>query len=275
MERLSSLSPQLERLYQNIAGPLYRIPPYALGFPSTESQSAYYLGEDGWTQDEITKISRAVASQNILPQNTRLRKIVDGSTTRYEVLLASIETGEVCEGIDLPDSNTNIAIVRGDHSRELQKVCFEMECASKYARNDTTRAMLALYCESFQTGNLESYRKSQRTWIADQAPRVENIFGFVEPYRDPYGVRSEFECVVAINDPHETKSMLKLVEHSDMIIRRLPWAQQQGENNGKGPFEKVLFEPPNLTSIHGKSSLTSSMRVRLTLLTSHSSGILF
>ena len=82
-------------------------------------------------------------------------------------------------------------------------------------------------------------------------PRVENIFGYVEPYRDPYGIRAEFEGLVAISDPEETRALTKLVEHSATFIRRLPWADGDSlENDGKGPFEKALFEPPDFTSIH-------------------------
>jgi dipeptidyl-peptidase III len=109
--------------------------------------------------------------------------------------------------------------------------------------------MLEQYVESFTTGSLDVYRDSQRSWIADKAPKIENIFGFVEPYRDPAGVRAEFEGLVAIADAQETKLLTNLVRESDKFIRRLPWIEH--ENSGKGPFEKNLFEPPDFSSIHG------------------------
>jgi dipeptidyl-peptidase-3 len=79
---------------------------------------------------------------------------------------------------------------------------------------------------------------------------VENIFGFVEPYRDPQGIRAEFEAVVAIADDLETALLTKLVDDSAKFIRKLPWATP--DNDGKGPFEKSLFEPPDFSSIHGE-----------------------
>ena len=79
---------------------------------------------------------------------------------------------------------------------------------------------------------------------------LENIFGFVEPYRDPYGTRAEFEGLVAISDTEETKALTKLVENSATFIKKLPWAEGTKENDGKGPFEKALFEPPDFASIH-------------------------
>ncbi|KAI4597163.1 hypothetical protein KJ359_004675 [Pestalotiopsis sp. 9143b] len=127
-------------------------------------------------------------------------------------------------------------------------MCEHLTKAAENAANDTQRKFLQQYIASFRTGGLDVYRDSQRTWISDKAPRVENIFGFVEPYRDPYGIRAEFEGLVAIADPHETSLLSRLVSQSDKFIRRLPWASP--ENNGKGLFEKAFFEPPDFSSIH-------------------------
>jgi dipeptidyl-peptidase III len=89
--------------------------------------------------------------------------------------------------------------------------------------------------------------------VADRAPTAENIFGFVEPYRDPFGIRAEFEALVAMPNAEETKVLTKLVESSDCFIRRLPWAAGCTENNAKGRFENALFEPPDFASIHSVS----------------------
>jgi dipeptidyl-peptidase-3 len=42
------------------------------------------------------------------------------------------------------------------------------------------------------------------------------------------------------------------VQKSSIFIRRLPWAVGSDENDGKGPFEKELFESPDFTSLHSK-----------------------
>lgn len=146
-------------------------------------------------------------------------------------------------------------IVQGDYSSDLQSVCQELLEAAKYTANDLQKRFLEKYVESFQTGSLDAYRESLLIWIKDKGPRVENIFGFVEPYRDPHGIRAEFEGLVAIADDEETMLLAKLVENSATFIRRLPWATS--ENNGKGPFEKSLFEPPDLSSIHCKRCFAS------------------
>lgn len=96
-----------------------------------------------------------------------------------------------------------------------------------------------------------AYRMSQKTWVTDISPRVENILGFVEPYRDPYGVRAEWEGVICISDPDETSRLKELVDNSTRFIRMLPWAVP-GENDGKGPFEANCFQAPNFTIVHGR-----------------------
>lgn len=248
LRRVSTRSQRLSELYSRISGSLNSTPPSSLGYPGKTTQSGYYLGED-ITKQEISLVSAALEHHGIFPENTRIRKAEDGST--YEVLVAStmLEDGGRLS-LELPANKGTVMFVRGDHASELEKVCNELAEAAKYAANDVQRGVIQEYIESFRTGSLDSYRDSQRKWVTDKGPRVENIFGFVEPYRDPHGVRAEFEALVAIADAEETKLLARLVENSATFIRRLPWAAP--ENDGKGPFEKSLFEPPDFSSIHSK-----------------------
>lgn len=246
LQKLASRSPKLSSLYAEFQSYIMAIPPFTLGYPSTLAQSSYYPGQL-IGKDEIALVSKHLASHSIFPENTRLRKT--GECT-FEVLQASVELTEPVVSLDLPNSSSRVDLIRGDHADDLKVVCDNLSRAADYAANDTQRKFLAEYIESFGTGNLDVYRDSQRTWVTDKTPKVENIFGFVEPYRDPAGIRAEFEGLVAIADAEETKLLSKLVENSDRFIRRLPWASP--ENNGKGVFEKSLFEPPDLSSIHGE-----------------------
>ncbi len=203
------------------------------------------------TEEEIDLVSRVLEQHGIFPENTRIQKVENG--TVFEVLIASTQTDEISKYLALPDGKGTVRLVRGDHSIELSKMCVELSDATKYVASESQRELLEAYIESFRTGSLNKYRDSQRIWVMDKAPRVENIFGFVEPYRDPYGTRAEFEGLVAIADDEETKLLARLVENSSTFIRRLPWATL--ENNGRGPFEKSLFESPDFASIHSKNAI--------------------
>jgi dipeptidyl-peptidase-3 len=211
----------------------------------------YYPGRCKITPQEIQAISHVMEQRGIFPENTRIEKVEKDGGFSYHVLQASAQTTTPRE-VESTEYQTRIVVTTGDHSTELSKVCAELTEAANHAANATQRHVISQYVRSFETGDLEVYRDSQRAWISDRSPRVENVFGFVEPYRDPFGIRAEFEGLVAISDPEETMTLAKLVEHSDKFIRRLPWAVSATENNGKGPFEQSLFEPPDFTSIHGR-----------------------
>ncbi|KAF1975757.1 peptidase M49, dipeptidyl-peptidase III [Bimuria novae-zelandiae CBS 107.79] len=256
LEKLSKKSPRLQALHADFVDAILTVPPYGLGFPSNTAQSAYYPGSNTITQEEIAAISRSLEEYSIHPENTRIEKVLDNGKTTFNVLQASIEHDTEPTVLEVSALDTTAQVTRGDHSKELAKICESLSEAKKYAANETQKLVLSQYIESFTTGNLEAYRDSQRTWITDKSPRVENIFGFVEPYRDPYGVRSEFEGLVAIKDLDETSTLMKLVESSSTFIKRLPWATGT-DNNGKGPFEKALFEPPDFTSIHSLAYCSS------------------
>ena len=243
VQTLAFKSDQLASLYKKISGPMFAIPPYGLGYTSDTAQTSYYPCGN-LCEAEIASISKLLELEGIYPENTRISK---QAGLNYTVHLASVQSGEPrCFSLD---SERTVQIVAGDHAGELTSMCSELSLAATYAANDIQKDLLSAYVDSFQTGSLDQYRDSLRLWVKDKAPRVENIFGFVEPYRDPYGVRAEFEGLVAIADDEETRLLGKLVDNSAKFIRRLPWAVGE-ENDGKGPFEKRLFEPPDFSSIH-------------------------
>ncbi|KAH8847934.1 hypothetical protein MCOR27_002650 [Pyricularia oryzae] len=259
LKSLASRSSRLSGLYKQIAESICARPPFSLGYPAESTQSSYYPDSPSITEKEIKAVSKALEQNSVFLENTRLRKAANN--VDYELLVASVS----CDIEGNPaaqrtfalgeDQKGVVKLVHGDHSADLELICAELSLASKYAGNDAQREFLALYIKSFRTGDLEAYRESQRIWVRDCAPRVENIMGFVEPYRDPHGVRAEFESLVAIADDGETAMLAKLVELSPRFIRRLPWATE--DNDGKGPFEKSLFEPPDFSSIHSLAYCSS------------------
>lgn len=249
MKKLASRSPRLQELYDEFANDILSTPPFSLGYPSSTAQSAYYPGPCDITHEEVEAISRVLQERSIFPENTRIRKRISGRLPIFDILQASTAEGMLSQ----ESFSMGIAqLISGDYSDELKQICASLDEASKYAANDTQKLYISQYIESFNTGSLHTYRDSQRTWIKDKGPVIENIIGFVEPYRDPHGTRAEFEGLVAISDPEETMLLQNLVDNSAKFIRRLPWSDSHSlENDGKGPFEKELFESPDFASIHG------------------------
>jgi dipeptidyl-peptidase-3 len=181
------------------------VPPFNLGYPSKNAQSSYYPGTELISQEETAKVSEAMNKYSIGPENTRIRKLVEDGKPVYQLLQASAETGVPTNNLhELADG---IFLVRGDHSEELSKVCFALTKAKEYAGNSKQTQFLAHYIECFRTGSLEAFQESQKAWVTDASARVENLIGFIEPYRDPAGIRSEWEAMIGIADPDETSRL--------------------------------------------------------------------
>lgn len=261
------ISGTASRLHEEIAAPLLAQQPSSLGFPSNIAHSSYYLGEPHLTRDEIAHVSQKLEAYSIHPENTRMRKTKFGDKTSFEVLQASVEVDSRPRELN---AEAGISLVRGDHSRELELICACLAEARKYAANSLQEQYISKYQESFRSGAIEPYKEAQRIWVKDLKPPVETIFGFIEPYRDPFGIRAEFEGLVAIVNAEETRTLTTLAEESATFIRRLPWAENATENEGKGPFEKSLFEAPDFTSLQGEDCSQFTQR----LLTVSSSCIL-
>lgn len=88
----------------------------------------------------------------------------------------------------------------------------------KYATSSPQELTISNLIQSFQAGDMETYRDSQRIWIDDRNPAVEKVLGFAKPYRDPYWVQAEFEGVVGIVDAKETKVLIKLTPPNSVGI---------------------------------------------------------
>ena len=276
MRKLVRGSPQVERLLDQISDAMYSCPPSSLGYPGEHAQSAYYPGEQRITQDEIAAVDRILEEKAIFAENTRIRKTNSKGKISFEVLQAS--TTKTTENLQHGEDATNasIRLAGGDHSNELLQICSMLAEGKRHASSDLQQLFLSQYIESFKSGSLGIYRDSQKAWIQDKTPRVENIFGFVEPYRDPFGVRAEFEGLVAIRDREATDALKRLIYHSDKFIRRLPWTEGQAPDGaGALPFEKKLFEPPALNSMHGTLTNNPRWHILTYLALAYCSSIIF
>lgn len=253
-EFLEKLIQRFSKIYprdHELAGSILASYPSGLGFPSDVLQSSYYPGKERISQEEAAKVSAELEKISIAPENTRIMKSVEEDKVTYTVLQASVQTDIEAAIARMKTDIGLIRVVKGDHSADLGKVCKNLGKAKEYAANSIQESYLTRLIESFSTGDIEAYKDSQRYWVKDLQPSLETVFGFVEPYRDPAGIRAEFEGLAAIVNQEETQTLTELVKRSSIFIQRLPWAVGATENNGKGPFEKELFDNPDFTSLHG------------------------
>lgn len=251
LKKLSSTSPTCAKIFEEIHEPMFSSRPSSFNYPSEVAQSSYYPSDEEITRGDIERVSLILEKEGVFPENTRIQKVVEGGRGIYKVLQASTEIDQhnSCRRINIPNSSEEILVVKGDHAKQLTPVCQCLERAKEFAGNPQQKLVIDQYLNSFRTGEIEAFRESQRLWVKDLQPTVENAFGFVEPYRDPHGTRAEFEGIVAFVNTEETKVLTKLGNSSAEYICKLPWTEGFTENHGKGPFEKELFEPPDFTSL--------------------------
>lgn len=251
VEALAAQDPEARKFCEDCVGGMYadeeKPSLMHLGFPGQGHMSTYYPDSPDITQKEIEQVDELVGGKGLLPENTRIRKTKHGD---YEVLIASgvsappqgdIDTGsETVWELDGPLKGKKVSLVFGDHQEEMAKIAVSMRKAGQHAANETQKKMIEEYAKSFATGSLLAFKESQKLWVKDIGPEVESNIGFIENYRDPAGVRSEWEGMVAMVNQERTLAFKKLVDAAPSMIPKLPWSSE---------FEKDTFTPPDFTSL--------------------------
>lgn len=216
LEALASVTPVTKAAFQKAngtGGGIYETSEESmmlLGYPQGGHMTTYYLDAPSITKDEITAVGDVMEKKGLALENTRLRKTASGD---FELLIASgvshppardRDLGET-EAFDLEGNlkGKTLRLVFGDHQEEMAKVAHRIKQAERNAANENQKKMLDAYALSFGAGSIEAFKESQRIWVKDQKPALETNLGFVETYRDPHGVRGEWEGFIALVDPPE------------------------------------------------------------------------
>lgn len=213
-----------------------------LGYPGAGHVSTYYPESPSISKDEIARVSDFLEAKGLLPENTRIRKTSEG----FDVLIASASSSPSSEQRDVKDGEwtmddgQKVKLAYGDYAKEMDTIAHHIEEAKKYAANKNQINMMEEYAKSFRTGSLQAFKKSQMAWVQDQGPEVETDIGFIETYRDPHGIRGEWEGFVAMVNKERTKAFGQLVKSAPQYIPLLPWDKA---------FEKDKFLSPDFTSL--------------------------
>ena len=245
LKALATVSKETLELYEKFKDAIYAgddVGKLHLGYPGDGHISTYYPDSPDITKEEVAGVSDFLESKGLLPENTRVKKTAEG----FEVLIASASSDPSQDQRDLKDSEwklddgKKVKLVFGDYSREMETIAHHIGEAKKYAANDNEREMMEEYSKSFRTGSLQAFKRSQKAWVLDKGPQVESDIGFIETYRDPHGIRGEWEGFVAMVNKERTQAFGKLVETAPKYIPLLPWDKS---------FEKDKFLSPDFTSL--------------------------
>lgn len=78
MKKLAPIPTETTRLLGRIIETVFRRPPYAIGYPDSNTQLDYYSGES-ITKDEIAQVLKVLEKNSMEPGNTRPRKPTEDS----------------------------------------------------------------------------------------------------------------------------------------------------------------------------------------------------
>merc|ERR1719334_1981794 len=202
------------------------------------------LGEKGITKyftpncnmSDSERVSRYMKAKNIEGYINRIIK-VDGEKTTYEIRNAAVLDKEISQE---EFEGCIFKVTTGDYNELLSKVNENLELAAKHASNSNEKEMLVNYIKSFAEGSLDSHKDGSRFWIKNKGPIVETYIGFIETYRDPVGMRGEFEGFVSMVNKEMSAKFQVLVDKAEEMLPALPWPKE---------FEKDEFLRPDFTSL--------------------------
>ncbi|GMT28781.1 hypothetical protein PFISCL1PPCAC_20078 [Pristionchus fissidentatus] len=233
--KAASNSPDLLSVYSAVEDGIFSLNSKnaGLGFNDT-GVTTYHSGLVRKTDSDL--INRYMKEKNLEGWNTRLFKEVNDGKTTLKIKFASTKpsvTEDEFEGV-------KVHLEKGDYAAILSRTCAHLRKAGEFAATANQKAMMNKYAEHFTSGELNDHKDASRLWIKDVGPIVESYIGFIENYRDPAGVRSEFEGFVAAVNKETSKKFAHLVERAENILERLPW--------GKA-YEKDTFLKPDFTAL--------------------------
>jgi dipeptidyl-peptidase-3 len=230
----------MEELWDLVKGPMFSL---------SDREKQLGLGDKGITtyftpncnDKDAVMINRFFKKMNMEGYINRVIKISKGGQDGrdlYEIRNAASEKSlfgdrQVFEGADF-------IVTCGDYSPLLHKVNENLSKAVQFAANDDERKMLTNYIESFTKGSLDAHKNGSRHWIKNKGPTVETYIGFIETYRDPVGMRGEFEGFVAMVNKEQSAKFQELVNQAENFLTLLPWPKE---------YEKDIFIRPDFTSL--------------------------
>jgi len=227
---------EMEKLWQLVKGPMYSL---------TDQEKQLGLGEKGVTKyftpncdmKDSDLVNRFMKVKNIEGYINRVIKTKENDKVMYEIRHAAVEEKELFRE---EFEGCLFKVTTGDYNELLEKVSDNLEMAVKHVANSDERDMLLQYIKSFREGSLDRHKDGSRFWIKNKGPIVETYIGFIETYRDPAGMRGEFEGFVSMVNKEMSAKFQVLVDKAEEMLPALPWPKQ---------FEKDTFLRPDFTSL--------------------------
>ncbi|CAL8077070.1 unnamed protein product [Calicophoron daubneyi] len=234
-----ALSPEykgIANIWKSLAPAVYSLHPRRLQLDFGPSGLTTYYSSN-CTRYDAELVQNHMKKNMIEGYNTRLFKKGGPESRSYILRIASAKKATCTPSIDPP---ITVTVERGDYCELMELLVRSIELIKPHTLNSEELAMWSKYSESFETGDISAHKSGSALWVKDKAPAVENYIGFIETYRDPFGVRAEFEGFVAMVNRGQSTRFGDLVDCAEDLLKFLPWPRT---------YEKDLFLRPDFTSL--------------------------
>ncbi len=126
----------------------------------------------------------------------------------------------------------------GLYARELRDVISALKLALPYA-GEQQKATIKHMMDYFETGDPESFRKANISWLRDD-PTVDFIIGFIENYKDSRGMKGEWEGLVSYVNQKTTRMMKDLAASAQYFEDRAPWNDEYKKTHTQVPVANSI-----------------------------------
>jgi hypothetical protein len=187
---------------------------------ATKYTTTHYEPRD-FTQEEQIGIDDLLEKAGVYRNNT----IIVTEPTRYKVSAFSIEIDTTVRTIGEYRGKPVVA-TKWQFSPVLEKVNHWLKLAKDGALTPIEAEALEHLIKHNETGDIKEHIRYSELWVQDSDPIVEAYLGVIESYRDPSGVRCEYEGFVAAIDPEESRFLHAFVEAAPTILPLLPHSKE-------------------------------------------------
>jgi len=230
----------MQKIWASIKDPLFSLDDRQkqLGLGS-KGVSTYFT--PNCTQEDADLVNgffKDIDMEGYINRVIKVEKGGENGRNLYEIRHAAAENSVMMERKVFEDAD--FIVTAGDYNALMKKVNDNLVKAMNFTANDTEKSMLEEYIKSFKEGSLDAHKNGSRHWIKNKGPTVETYIGFIETYRDPVGMRGEFEGFVAMVNKEQSAKFQELVNSAEKLLTLLPWPKE---------YEKDTFLRPDFTSL--------------------------
>jgi dipeptidyl-peptidase-3 len=217
---------------------IYSTDPSCLNIGYYPGNVTPYYEPGDFTEAEVDGVNAIFTSQ--VPPIQLENTIVYRHDDRYEVRRFSINVDTVGQKVG-EYGGKPVVLTSGAFSGVLTKVVHWLSLARDSALNPGQKDMLDALIKHYQTGDVRDHVRYSELWVDDVDPAVEHYHGFIETYRDPSGLRAEFEGMVAALDTVNSDLLHKFTDAAATILPLLPYPPV---------YERKNFVAPSFNAIN-------------------------